>query len=68
MNSMTEPRLLPANRTARLFRVPLAWLKQEAAAGRIPSLKADTALLFDPDAVEAVLVERARGSGKEGDR
>ncbi len=62
---MTEPRLLPANRTARLFRVPLHWLKTEAEAGRIPALKADNAFLFDPDAVEVALVERAQKSGKE---
>jgi len=63
---MTEPTLLPANRTARFFRVPLAWLKAEAEAGRIPCLRADKAILFDPEAVEAVLVERARQPAQGG--
>jgi hypothetical protein len=41
----------------------MKWLRDEAEAGRIPHLKAGKALLFDPEAVERVLVERA---GREG--
>jgi hypothetical protein len=48
---------------ARRLRVPVKWLREEAAAGRVPHLRADKALLFDPDAVERVLLERA---GREG--
>jgi len=44
----------------RRFGLSLAWLKTEAEAGRIPCLKAGRSLLFDPDAVEQVLLERAR--------
>ena len=36
------------------------WLRAEAEAGRIPCLKAGRRLLFDPEAVEAVLLQRAQ--------
>ncbi len=59
---MTQPKLLPVGPTARLFRVPVAWLREEAIAGRVPHLKAGKAILFDPEAVEQVLVGRARNT------
>jgi len=42
------------------FGLSLAWLKAEAEAGRIPCFKAGRKLLFDPEAVEQCLLERAR--------
>jgi hypothetical protein len=57
------PRLLPLNPTARSLRVPARWLRAEAEAGRIPHLKAGRVLLFDVDAVERVLLDRARSEG-----
>jgi len=57
---MTKPKLLPTGPTARIFRVPVAWLQEEADAGRVPHLKAGKATLFDPEVVEQVLLERAR--------
>jgi hypothetical protein len=44
---------------SRTLRLPLRWLKSEAEAGRIPSLKAGNVLLFNIDAVRKVLAERA---------
>lgn len=64
---MTDAKLLPLGPTARIFRVPVRWLKAEAEAGRVPCLKADKAILFDPEAVEKVLLERAR-TGQGGKR
>ena len=55
-----HPKLLPLNHMARRLRVPLRWLRAEATAGRIPCLLADRAILFDPDAVDRVLLERAQ--------
>jgi hypothetical protein len=51
---------------ARWVRVPVAWLKAEAEAGRIPALRAGTVFLFDPATVERVLLERARGKEVAG--
>jgi hypothetical protein len=45
---------------ARVLRVPVAWLRREAEAGRVPCLRADRVFLFDPDTVERVLLERAQ--------
>jgi hypothetical protein len=61
-------KLLPVGPMARRLRVPVKWLRAEAEAGRVPHLKADKAILFDPDAVESVLLERARQNGKEAGR
>jgi hypothetical protein len=59
---INQSRLLPVGPMARLLRVPVKWLRQEAEAGRVPCLKAGKALLFDPDTVEHVLLERARAT------
>lgn len=47
-------------RRLQRFGLSMAWLKAEAEAGRIPCLRAGRRLLFDPDAVEQELIERAR--------
>lgn len=61
-----RPKLLNVGQTARYFRVPVAWLRGEAEADRVPHLKAGKVLLFDVEAVEHVLLERARrGAGTE---
>ncbi len=57
---ISPSKLLPVGPMARLLRLPVRWLRQEAEAGRVPCLRADKALLFDPDTVERVLLERAR--------
>jgi hypothetical protein len=56
----TPSQLVPINQAARWLHVPLRWLRAEADAGRIPCLRADEAILCDLDAVEAVLLARAR--------
>lgn len=73
MLALHEPRLLTAGQMARQLGVPVRWLKAEAEAERVPHLKADTVLLFEPETVEEVLVQRARealpvtaGGGDDG--
>ncbi len=51
---------------ARRLRLPAKWLRAEAEAGRIPHLRAGAVLLFDPDAVERVVLERLREADKQG--
>lgn len=53
-------KLLPLGPTARRLRVPSKWLRIEAEAGRVPHVRADRVMLFDPEAVESVLLARAR--------
>jgi len=52
--------LLPANSLAALLGVDPRWLIAEAAAQRLPGVAAGRTYLFDPDAVEHRLIERAR--------
>lgn len=53
------PRLLTLGPMARRLRVPVAWLRQECKAGRIPHVPAGKAFLFNPEAVEIALLQRA---------
>lgn len=39
--------------------LPVAWLRREAEAGYIPSLRVGRRLMFDREAVERALAERA---------
>jgi hypothetical protein len=59
----TQNALFPLGELALILRVPARWLRAEAEAGRLPHLKADTALLFDLPTVERILLERARKGG-----
>jgi hypothetical protein len=52
--------LCPLSDVSRLLRVPAAWLREEALAGRLPHLKAGKAILFDVNLVEQILLKRAR--------
>ena len=48
---------------ARILRVPVAWLRDEADAGRLPHVRAGRAYLFDPETVARLLLERAKTEG-----
>ena len=56
-----KPELLQIGVMARRLRVPVKWLRSEAEAGRIPHLKADRVILFNPFIVEKLLLQRASG-------
>jgi hypothetical protein len=58
--------LLPLGPTARLLSVPVAWLRAEADAGRLPHLRAGSRYLFDVDMVERLLLDRARCAPSAG--
>jgi hypothetical protein len=64
----TTTRLLPLNVVARRLRVPVRWLRAEAEAGRIPSLRAHNQFLCDPVAVEAALLKRVRQPNRQEGR
>ena len=51
--------ILSLARMARRLGVTSTWLRAEADAGRVPSLRAGSRYLFAPTAVELVLAERA---------
>lgn len=62
LDAMEMRRLITLRSMAARLRVPAKWLKQEALAGRIPCLRAGTAILVDPQVVETELVRRAAAS------
>ncbi len=51
--------LVNINGLALSLRLPVAWLKRETMAGRIPCLKIGRRCLFNVDAVRKALAERA---------
>ncbi|MBX3408125.1 MAG: hypothetical protein KF869_15325 [Phycisphaeraceae bacterium] len=61
---MTQTHKAPLNlgAMARHLRVPANWLRAEANAGRIPHLRAGSALLFDPEVVKRIVFDRLRES------
>ena len=58
-------KLLPLALMARRLRVSVRWLREEAEAGRVPALSAERQMLFNPDAVEHALSERAAQPQRE---
>jgi len=67
--SIIDPALWTDRHLARVFHVPAAWLRAEADANRLPHVRAGDIYLFDPAAVEAALLKRARklpGHGGKG--
>jgi hypothetical protein len=63
MDNEIKLKLLPLCAMARRLYVSNKWLRSEAEAGRIPHLKAGKAILFNPDVVEQLLIERASKGG-----
>lgn len=53
------PVLLTPQRLAPRLGVPAEWLWREAAAGRLPHIRAGWRIYFDPHAVARILRERA---------
>ena len=56
---MQNQKLINLIRLARELNVPVAWLKSEALAGRIPCLRIGRRLRFNKEAVESTLAKRA---------
>ena len=56
---MERETFIPLQELAQCLGLPAAWLKAEAEAGRIPSLRAGRRLAFNLRAVEEALIARA---------
>jgi len=57
--------LLSLNKLAARLRLPRAWVRREAIAGRLPCLRVGRRLLFTLEAVERALTNRA-ANGRPG--
>ncbi len=55
-----DERFMPLRRAARLLGVPIAWLKDEAEAGRVPSIRVGRRLMFSVADVEQALRRRSQ--------
>lgn len=68
LSGMDNLNLLTVIALARKLGLSATWLKAEARAGRIPSLKIGRHLRFNADAVQRALLARAAGEdwGSEG--
>jgi hypothetical protein len=66
MKTNKSIRLLQVVPMARLLGLSPGWLRMEARAGRLPHVDAGGTILFDVDAVLAVLAKRARDAKEAG--
>ena len=62
---MTKETYINLRRAASRLGVPMNWLREEARAGRIPSLRVSRRLMFNLEEVEAALRARSRPEGEE---
>ena len=60
--------LVTVGRAAKLLGVSTQWLRDEAAADRIPHLKAGDAILVDFPTLEKALLVRAQQQKEDADR
>lgn len=63
-----DRKLLGLNELADRTGLPVAWLKREADAGRLPCVRAGRRMFFDAEAVRQALTERQRDARREGVR
>ena len=60
---MDNEKYIGLRRAAATLGVPAAWLKREADKKRVPCLRVGRRRMFDIEAVERLLTERAKGMG-----
>lgn len=56
---MINDKIVRLNCAARMFRIPLAWLKQQVEENKIPAVKAGNVYLIKPENVEQFLLQEA---------
>ncbi|MFK7883905.1 MAG: helix-turn-helix domain-containing protein [Phycisphaerales bacterium] len=54
-----RPAFVAVTEAAELLGIPLAWMKREAEAGRIPAVRAGRRWLVHLERTQAILAERA---------
>lgn len=58
---METKTFIPLHELSRRLGLPIAWLRAEANAGRIPCLKTARRLMFKVEEVESALAKRSAG-------
>ena len=64
---MNDRTFIPLHILSQRLGLPAAWLKAEAEAGRIPSLRTARRLMFNAEEVEQALKDRAPRDSEGGD-
>ena len=62
MSTSKTPTFIGIQELAQRTGAPMSWLRREAREQRLPYLRAGNRLLFNPEAVESALIDRARRS------
>ena len=65
-DALVPEAFISLRRAAGRLGVPSAWLRNEAHAGRVPHLRIGRRLLFNVQAVELALLQRASEAAQEG--
>lgn len=60
------PKFISLEELAAELGLPAAWLRAEADAGRIPSLRAGRRRMFNLESVEEVLIDRSASRAEAG--
>lgn len=63
MDTETREAFISIPRAATRLGVPIAWLRAETEAGRLPALHAGKRVLVNVEAVERALLERTQITG-----
>lgn len=62
MRNSLDAVFVPIRRAASALGVPIAWLKREAEAGRVPAVRAGRRWLIHLESAHAQLAQRAESS------
>jgi len=63
---MQQRKILKLSHAARMYGVPVGWLKEQVEAGRIPAVRAGQIYLVKPKKVEEFLLQQAEGGQTNG--
>lgn len=58
-------KLLTLDQVSERTGLPVAWLRREADAGRLPHIRAGRSRMFDLETVHKALVERQQGVSRD---
>lgn len=60
---MKQRKIIKLNYAARMYGVPYKWLREQAEAGKFPTIQADKTYLVLPKSVEVFLLNLAAKGG-----
>ena len=58
-------KVVPLGLMARMLGVPTKWLRNQVSKGSLPGVKAGNTILFDPEVINNILADRAKGGADD---